>query len=184
MTQVRIIGGQWRGRKLSFPDVAGLRPTQDRIRETLFNWLMPLIANRHCLDLFAGSGALGFEALSRGAASVTFVEQNPVIADALQTNLAKLDRDANATIYTGDARNFLSQWREPVDVVFLDPPFAEPELLEPLWNLLIASPGLSADALVYIEADRCTEFALPVGWCEYRKKTTKHVQYGLYCKDI
>jgi len=119
---VRIIGGLWRSRILEFPDVADLRPTPDRVRETLFNWLGRDLTGLSCLDLFAGSGALGFEALSRGAASVVMVEKNAAALAALRENARKLAA-ANLTVVRGDALEFARGARSRFDVVFVDPPY-------------------------------------------------------------
>ncbi|XOV83755.1 MAG: 16S rRNA (guanine(966)-N(2))-methyltransferase RsmD [bacterium] len=128
-SQVRIIGGLWRGRKLSFDGGPDLRPTLGRTRETLFNWLRPYIRNARVLDLFAGSGALGFEALSQGAAHATFVDTNGRTIAALQTNAAILGVQSDCHIVKADGLRFLQRLTEPVDIVFLDPPFAGPERL-------------------------------------------------------
>jgi len=148
--RLRIIGGSWRSRLIEFPDLPGLRPTPDRVRETLFNWLGRDLTGRHCLDLYAGSGALGFEALSRGAASVTMVERAPRAWRALQANAALLDaRGLNAL--RGDALEFLARLPASAkfDVVFLDPPF-EQGIPEAMWQRLVQA--LSADAEVYLES--------------------------------
>ncbi len=120
---VRIIGGSWRGRRVSFPDAPGLRPTPDRVRETLFNWLQSSIVDSRCLDLFAGSGALGLEALSRGAREVVFVERDQLTARALQAELKRLGGTPKARVMELGAARFLRSPGEPFDVVFLDPPF-------------------------------------------------------------
>lgn len=157
MAEVRIIGGMWKGRKLRFPETAGLRPTMGRARETLFNWLQPDIHGARCLDLYAGSGALGFEALSRGALKTTFVDRSRVVTRALQKNAEMLT--AQADIVTGPAQRFLNrienednpepQW----DLVFLDPPFASHEL-ERCLGALESAHYLTDDALVYFEQPR------------------------------
>jgi len=116
--QVRIIAGRWRGRKLDFPDAGGLRPTSDRIRETLFNWLVPVIPGARCLDAFAGSGALGFEAASRGAERVVMLERNPVIVAALQASREKIDNGV-IEIHATDAASWLRRCDTPFDLVFL-----------------------------------------------------------------
>ena len=149
--RVRIIGGVWRSQMIPFPDLPGLRPTPDRVRETLFNWLGQNLAGRHCLDLYAGSGALGFEALSRGAASVTMVERAPRVCRALQDNAVLLGaRDLN--VVCGDALEFLAG--VPVstrfDVVFLDPPFGA-GISEGLWPRVLER--LSGEGLAYLESD-------------------------------
>lgn len=153
--RVRIIGGLWRSRMIPFPDLPGLRPTPGRVRETLFNWLGQDLTGKHCLDLYAGSGALGFEALSRGAASVTMVERAVRAWRALQANAALLGA-RGLNIVCGDALEFLAGVSSgaPVstrfDVVFLDPPFGE-GIPEDLWPRLIES--LSDEGLVYLECD-------------------------------
>ena len=124
---VRIVGGEWRGRPLRFPEVAGIRPTPDRVRETLFNWLQQQVAGRRCLDLYAGSGALGLEALSRGAREVVFVDVEPAVVRHIGDTLRNLGCDRGRTV-RADAAAFLAQPATPFDVVFLDPPFAAPVL--------------------------------------------------------
>ena len=146
--RVRIIGGLWRSRILRFPDVDGLRPTPDRVRETVFNWLGQDLSGRHCLDLFAGSGALGFEALSRGAASVTMVERNPGAFRALRENAALLDA-AHLNLVCGDAIEFLRRTADMFDVMFLDPPFGE-QLPDRTWPLLLER--LADGGLLYLES--------------------------------
>ncbi len=165
--RVRIIGGIWRSRILRFPDVDGLRPTPDRVRETVFNWLGQDLSGRHCLDLFAGSGALGFEALSRGAASVTMVERDPRAFRGLKENAALLGAP-RLNLVCGDAIEFLRRASERFDVVFLDPPFGEP-LAEGTWPLLLG--WLREDGLLYLESG--VEFRGSPGL-----ETLKHGQAG------
>jgi 16S rRNA (guanine966-N2)-methyltransferase len=155
--EVRIIGGQWRGRKLRFPDREGLRPTLSRVRETLFNWLAPSIHEARCLDLYAGSGALGFEALSRGAAEVTFVERDRKAAAALKNNAEILD--ARASVRQMTAERFLAGNSEPFDLILFDPPFADTRALDLLPVLL--DSHLSADGLLYLETGRRATLPLP-----------------------
>lgn len=133
-SQVRIIGGSLRGRKLSFADLPGLRPTGDRVRETLFNWLQPLIEGARCLDLFAGSGALGIEAVSRGAAEVVLVDNAPAVIRQLEKNRSAFNLD-RLTVVRADALQFLDRAPSPFDLVFLDPPF-HGDLLQPLCQRL------------------------------------------------
>lgn len=148
--ELRIIGGIWRSRKLRFPDAPDLRPTSDRVRETLFNWLGQELHGLHCLDLFAGTGALGFEAASRGAASVVMVEQNPAVYRDLREN-ARLLEASQVQILNEDALRFLHSNRQAFDVVFFDPPFNKGWL----GGLLETIPGhLAPQARVYIEAER------------------------------
>jgi 16S rRNA (guanine966-N2)-methyltransferase len=154
VNEVRIIGGKWRGRKLRFPDVPGLRPTLGRVRETLFNWLAPSIQGSHCLDLFAGSGALGFEALSRGAAHVTMVEANRRAAQALRENAAKLDTDAESCrIVLLSAARFLRETTAQWEVIFLDPPFATGALAATL-GAIRQRHCLASGGVVYFELPR------------------------------
>ncbi len=155
--EVRIIGGQWRGRKLRFPDRPGLRPTLGRVRETLFNWLTPGILNARCLDLYAGSGALGFEALSRGAAEVTFVERDRKAAAALNSNAALLQ--ANARVLQMTAERFLASSSEPFDLILFDPPFNDRGALRHLGVLL--DQHLAEQGLLYLEARRHDDLPLP-----------------------
>ncbi len=148
--RLRIIAGAWRGRRITFPDRAGLRPTPDRVRETLFNWLAPRIAGARCLDLFAGSGALGLEALSRGAAAVTCVESDPVAARALAATVAALAPE-RGRVLEADALAFLEGEPAAFDVVFLDPPFGS-GLLATVTRVLDARGWLAPAAWVYLEA--------------------------------
>ncbi|TVZ37250.1 16S rRNA (guanine966-N2)-methyltransferase [Alteromonadaceae bacterium 2753L.S.0a.02] len=176
---LRIIGGQWRGRKLSFADADGLRPTGDRIRETLFNWLAPLIQGSHCLDLFAGTGALGLEALSRGAAQVTFVEQNHGVANALKANLSTLACTA-AAVHNSDALSWLEDPDSgPFNIVFVDPPFAK-NLWEQALTNLEESTLLSNDTLIYIESPREQAVDIPKSWRVYKHKYAGAISYGLW----
>ncbi|MGI9229812.1 MAG: 16S rRNA (guanine(966)-N(2))-methyltransferase RsmD [Gammaproteobacteria bacterium] len=149
--QIRIIGGHWRGRKISVADAAALRPTPNRARETLFNWLAPHIEGAACLDLYAGSGALGFEALSRGAASVCMVDADSGAVAALRRNQARLQADAAEIIHT-DALQWLQQNTAIYDIVFLDPPF-QSGLLERSCELLLHGGHLSEKAHIYTEAE-------------------------------
>ena len=158
--QVRIIGGQWRGRKLQFAEAPGLRPTHDRVRETLFNWLAPYISGARCLDLFAGSGALGFEALSRGAEHCTLVELNRNASKMLQQNLATLKCEGGRVLNQDWQQALASLPPASIDLVFLDPPFHQ----DPLRQL---SQGqalirvLKPDALVYVEQESSAQIQWP-----------------------
>ncbi len=177
--RLRIVAGIWRSRVLEIADVPGLRPTSERIRETLFNWLVPGIAGARCLDLFAGTGALGLEALSRGAASAVFVEKSQRAIQTLKHNVASLDASA-AVIYPGAARDYLESAGDGVfDVVFLDPPFADDNLGE-LCRLIDESGLLAKTANVYLEQDRARpEPVLPDGWQVLKSKTAGNVRYSL-----
>ncbi len=175
---LRIIGGQWRGRKLRFADGEGLRPTTDRVRETLFNWLQPVIGGARCLDLFSGSGALGLEALSRGADKVIFIERNPKAITALKENL-KLLQAGNTEVHQGDALAWLRGASSTFDVVFLDPPFRQ-ELLAPALKLLADGGWVAEGARVYIETEsELGEPELPPGWELLRSKKAGQVAYYL-----
>jgi len=177
--EVRIIGGRWRGRKLRFPGAPGLRPTPDRVRETLFNWLAPVIRGARCLDCFAGSGVLGFEALSRGAGSVLLVDSEPVLVRYLGRVAGDLDAGAAATVIRADATQWLERATGPFDVVFLDPPYAAgllPDLLRSLSRPGLLAPG----ALVYLEgAAAGGPPALPPGWRLHRSGRAGDVGYHL-----
>jgi 16S rRNA (guanine966-N2)-methyltransferase len=178
--QVRIIGGQWRGRKLTFPNATGLRPTSDRMRETLFNWLTPVLHGAHCLDLFAGSGALGFEAASRGAARVVLVECDPHVASALRDARERLAAH-QVEVIGGEARNFLAGSGNQFDVVFLDPPFSRPDLLEQSIESLQRGQHLADGAYIYVEAAASPDArGAPLGWELWRNKRAGAVSYRLY----
>ena len=156
--QVRIIGGDWRGRKIQFPSIEGLRPTPDRVRETLFNWLSPHIAGAHCIDLYAGSGALGFEALSRGARSCCFIDKNKQVQAALASSMQALNCGDRATMILGDSGSAITL-DHSIDLVFLDPPFAS-HLLAGTLDWLLTSPNIHSKTLIYVEAPKGHE--LPV----------------------
>jgi 16S rRNA (guanine966-N2)-methyltransferase len=180
---VRIIGGGWRGRRVSFPDAPELRPTPDRIRETLFNWLQHCIVDTRCLDLFAGSGALGLEALSRGAREVIFVEQSQAAARALQAELVRLGGTAKARVMELGAARFLHNGCAPVggpfDVVFLDPPFGRGMLAE-YAPVLDAGGWVKNGGLVYLEKERSGGVpALPAYWEVLKSKSAGEVGYHL-----
>lgn len=180
--QVRIIGGSLRGSKLAVPASAGLRPTPDRVRETLFNWLQPVIAGAHCLDLFAGTGALGIEALSRGAASVTFVEQSPPLAAALRDNLLRLHQHAG-TVRCHDALEWLATGTDaPCGVVFVDPPFAA-DLWHEAMGRLDASTWLAEHAWIYVESPQDVTPEVPVHWRCQREGRAGLVRYALYRRN-
>lgn len=177
-SHVRIIGGDWRGRKLEFPaTVQQLRPTPGRIRETLFNWLCYRITGACCLDLYAGSGALGVEALSRGAAEVTFVESDHKSARLLEKNLQRLGNASK--VYNLDARRFVRQVEGKWDIVFLDPPYRH-GMLQQILRLLHDHGRLAENALIYIEAEReLGEIILPTGWNYIKSKKEGRIEYFL-----
>lgn len=178
--RLRIIGGQWRGRKLAFPEVAGLRPTGDRLRETLFNWLAPEIVGARCLDVFAGSGALGIEALSRGAGYCLLVERDRLAANALRSHLALLSC-TSAKVQEGDALALLERGNAeaPFDVVFIDPPFTLGAWSKTV-DSLVKGRWLAADATVYIEAPADYPLVVPADWSLHRDKCAGKVAYRLY----
>ena len=181
--QLRIIGGQWRGRKLNFADEPGVRPTADRVRETLFNWLMVDIEDARCLDLFAGSGALGLEALSRGAKEVVFVDSNPKVVNTITAQLKTLGVE-NAQVIKQRAESYLgSVTPKPFDIIFLDPPFHK-DFLMPIILQLIENHWLKEDTLIYIEAEKnLGEPELPEGWGFYKSKTAGQVGFYLVKKS-
>jgi 16S rRNA (guanine966-N2)-methyltransferase len=176
---VRIIAGSWRGRRVSFPDLPGLRPTPDRVRETLFNWLQHSIVDARCLDLFAGSGALGAEALSRGAKSVVFVEQAQLAARGLTAELARLGGAAKSRVVEMGATRFLRTPGDAFDVVFLDPPFGQNALLEYI-PLLDAGGWVKPGGLVYLENEKSAGVpGLPSHWELLKSKSAGEVGYHL-----
>jgi 16S rRNA (guanine966-N2)-methyltransferase len=178
---LRIIGGAWRGRRLRFPPQEEIRPTPDRVRETLFNWLGPRVPGAHCLDLFAGSGALGLEALSRGAAHVTFVERDAVAVRELRARLAEWQA-VGGQVEHSDALRFLGNSPRPFEIVFLDPPFAS-ELLTQVSGALEEKHWLSANALIYVETDAASGLPrLPACWQVTRTKRAGAVGYHLLAK--
>jgi len=178
--QVRIIAGQWRGRKLDFPTIEGLRPTSDRIRETLFNWLTPLLPGAACLDLFAGSGALGFEAASRGATRVVMNDCDARVGRALRANGERLAAH-QVEVVVARADDYLAGAEACFDIVFLDPPFARSELLSRGIARLSASGYLAPGAHIYIEtAAQSAIIGIPDDWGLLKQKRAGAVDYRLY----
>jgi len=176
--RLRIIGGRWRGQRIGFRPLPGLRPTPDRVRETLFNWLQPVIEGAHCLDLFAGSGALALEAASRGAASVTLVERDPGVAGHLRDLCASFAAPRITVIET-DACHFLNRRPGPYDLVFLDPPFGS-GLVERCLPLVTSGGVLNGRAMVYLEYPaRGGPPGLPPTWVWFRHRQAGEVGYGL-----
>jgi len=174
---IRIIGGKWRGRKLSFSPSANLRPTKDRVRETVFNWLAKNIVGARCLDCFAGTGAFGFEALSRGAAYVTMIDKSPQIIKQLTAN-AKLLNAQNFDCYCA-AMPHLNQPLTQFDIVFLDPPYHQ-NLIAPCCELLINTHLLKDNALVYIEAEtELSPLPTPLNWQIVKQGKAGPVAYFL-----
>jgi len=180
--RLRIIGGSLRGSRLSVADLPGLRPTPDRVRETLFNWLMPVIDGARCLDLFAGTGALGIEALSRGAREVDFIERDPRLARSLRDNLARLHQPAS--VREGDALAVLDGAPErPYDLVFVDPPF-DTGLWASACSALEAHGWLTPNTMIYVESPADAAFDLPPDWQPYREGKAGAVRYALYRRSI
>ncbi len=180
---LRVIAGKWRSRKLEFPDIEGLRPTSDRVRETLFNWLQDCIPYANCLDLFAGSGACGIEALSRGARFVSFVDISASATTAIKRNLGLLGA-SDYEVVCKDSLTWLSSVKKAsgtqYDVLFLDPPFAS-DLLARVVNLVEASETLAKDAHIYIEsAQEVSSNLLPQNWQMRKSKKAGKVYFYLY----
>jgi 16S rRNA (guanine966-N2)-methyltransferase len=176
---VRIIGGSWRGRRVNFPDIPGLRPTPDRVRETLFNWLQHDVAGARCLDLFAGSGALGLEALSRGAQELVFVEQAVAAARGLKEQLTRLGAAGKAQVAEMGAARFLRTPAPPFDIAFLDPPYGREALAEYV-PLLDTGNWLKVGGLVYLENEKAAGApALPPHWEMVKSKAAGEVGYHL-----
>jgi 16S rRNA (guanine966-N2)-methyltransferase len=180
---LRIIGGEWRGRKIHFPPVQAIRPTPDRVRETVFNWLQGVTPGSRCLDLYAGSGALGLEALSRGAREVVFVDVEPAVVRHIGETLRNLGCDRGQTV-RADAAGFLGQPATPFDVIFLDPPFAAP-VLPDTCRRIEAGGWLKEGGLVYIESPAAAgEPELPSGWTLLKSKRAGEVGYHLARRDV
>jgi len=179
---LRIIGGSWRSRVLPVPDAEGLRPTTDRVRETLFNWLQTDVPGSCCLDLFAGSGALGLEAASRGAREVVMVEKASAVFKTLQQNIKTLEA-SQVSVINQDALDFLKQQQQSAafdgrlkfDIVFLDPPY-QSALLEPVIDLL----PLAAGTKVYLEARKGDDIAVPKNWSLLKDKLAGQIHYSLF----
>ena len=180
---IRIISGQWRSRKLPVHDAEGLRPTTDRIKETVFNWLMTDVKNARVLDCFAGSGSLGFEALSRFAGFTHFFELNPQAAKQLTANLATLKCD-NAEVSQGDTLTLLEQApKHAFDLVFIDPPFRK-GLVGLAINKLTAQPWLADEALIYVETEsELTSIPAPPNWRLLKEKSAGQVTSRLYLSE-
>lgn len=179
---LRIIGGEWRGRRIHFPPLAAIRPTPDRVRETLFNWLQGVIPGSRCLDLFAGSGALGLEALSRGAREVLFVDVEPAVVRQLGETLRMLGC-SRGRVLRSDASGFLGRPDAPFDVIFLDPPFGLPVLAEACRSIE-AGGWLAPGGFVYLESPAAAgEPELPRGWTLLRSKRAGEVGYHLVRRD-
>jgi 16S rRNA (guanine966-N2)-methyltransferase len=181
---IRIIGGRWRGRHLSVPALPGLRPSPDRVRETLFNWLQGLIDGARCLDLYAGSGALGLEAASRGAAQVVLVDRSPEACAGLRQRVRELQGEQGLEVVQMSAEAYLSTASEPFDLVFLDPPYRQ-DLLAPTCAELQRRGLVKPGSRVYLEAEsELGRPVLPSGWRLLRSKQAGAVGYHLaLCGD-
>ncbi len=178
--KLRIIGGDWRSRQLSFVDAPGLRPTPARVRETLFNWLQYEIAGKQCLDLYAGSGALGFEAASRGAKSVIQVETNAEACRCLKDNALALSAADRIKVVQSDVSRYLSGDAQAFDVVFLDPPFGM-DLAVQTCRQLESCGWLAKYAKIYVETERHFEFSnMPENWRQLKSKSAGEVGYHLF----
>ena len=174
---LRIIAGEWRGRRLILPDDSAVRPTPDRVRETLFNWLGPTVEGAKCLDLFAGSGALGLEALSRGAASVCFVEADRRLAERIAQHIERLE--ARGEVLTRSAEAFLEANRERFDIVFLDPPYDTE--VEPLLARLV--PALAPGGQIYVERNRAEGLPQAAGLSWRKQSRAAATAFGLAVFD-
>jgi 16S rRNA (guanine966-N2)-methyltransferase len=178
-SSLRIIGGIWRSRKLLFPCIDGLRPTADRIRETLFNWLAADIHQARCLDVCAGSGALGFEAISRGASLAVMLDNHPAAVEQLKANCKTLQTD-QVQVHRQDALSFLKAGcAQPFTLIFLDPPFAA-NLWQPLAEALQQGHWLAPEALIYVEAPLNQTLQLPASWRLIKDKKAGQVAFRLY----
>ena len=184
--QLRIIAGSWRGRKLGFLEREGLRPTTDRVRETIFNWLQMDLPGSRCLDLFAGSGALGFEAASRGAAKVVMVDDDIETSNLLKSNIGLLEAQQVEAV-CGDAIRFLQRCDQKFDVVFIDPPY-QSDVIAQCCELLESKQCLSDRAKIYIECDASIDLSkdsngLPDNWQCLKRKTAGQAGYHLFTRD-
>lgn len=177
---VRIIGGHWRGTKLPVADVTGLRPTSGRVRETLFNWLQPILPGARVLDLFAGSGALGLEAVSRGAREAVLVERDPALAANLRQIAARLPDGDRVQVVCADALAWLRDAPGTFDLAFVDPPFAA-NLWRPALDAVTAR--LVGDAWLYVEAPHEADATPGAGWLPHREGRTRDVRYAVYRRD-
>ena len=176
--KVRIIGGRWRGTRLAVPAAPGLRPTSDRARETLFNWLQPALPGARVLDLFAGSGALGLEALSRGAAEALLVERDPALARALEESLQRLDAGSGTRVVRADAVGLLAvPLHGRFDIVFVDPPF-DAALWQP--TLAALGPWLADDAWLYLESPSQARIEPAPDWLPHRESRSREARHALY----
>lgn len=182
--KIRIIGGKWRNRNVIFPEIPDLRPTADRIRETVFNWLLTYVVGANCLDLFAGSGALGFEALSRGAAHVTFIDRSDQVINALKKN-ADILKATNVEFIRGECPSDVPLLKNiPFDIIFLDPPFRQ-GLIGKAGEWLERIQIMSKKTLIYIEVEKDLKpLSVPENWKAYREKETGSLSYSLFLRYL
>ena len=178
---VRIIGGEWRGTRLPVLDRDGLRPSADRVRETLFNWLQPMLPGARVLDLFAGTGALGLEAVSRGAREAVLVERDPQLAESLRQLAAKLPGGGRVQVAYADALSWLQTASSGFDLAFVDPPFAGD-----LWGPALAAVDgrLCENAWLYVESPVSRAIAPAPGWRPHREGKTREVRYAVYRRGL
>jgi 16S rRNA (guanine966-N2)-methyltransferase len=183
---VRIIGGDLRSRKIEFPTITGLRPTSDRVRETLFNWIQMDLAGHSCLDLFSGSGALGIESLSRGASSVTFVEENQIAAKSIQENLNRLHL-SEGQVVCSDALKWIDNQKSSItkyDVVFLDPPFSS-NIMASTCQHLVSNGLLNKACKIYAETSiDPNKIIFPQGWRRLKEKKAGQVFFSLFINGL
>lgn len=174
---VRVIGGRWRGTRLPVANIDGLRPTPDRVRETLFNWLAPVLPGARVLDLFAGSGALGLESVSRGAAAAVLVERDPALAATLRELAGRLDGAEGVEVVQADALRWLSTRPGPFDIAFLDPPFASDA-----WQAALAGvlPAMAPGGWIYLEGPPQLDLVLPAPWQLHRDGRTRDTRHALF----
>lgn len=179
---LRIIGGQWRSRKLPIADLPGLRPTMDRVRETVFNWIAFNLPQATVLDLFSGTGALAFESLSRGAKSAVMLEKSPVAAQMLKENLQLL-KTPDGQVLNQDTLSYLNKPAlKPFDIIFIDPPFHQ-DLIEPVCDLLETNGYLTSGSLIYIEAEKMLAINPPSNWQLQKQKEAGQLSYALWRRD-
>lgn len=181
MAELRIISGKWRSRRITFFDYPGIRPSLNQVRETVFNWLQTILPQARCLDLFAGSGAFGIEALSRGAAYVDFIDYHPRVVSSIQQSLKRLDAQSLSQVQQGLIPQDLQRIKQSYDIIFVDPPYAT-ALLQQTLDYLKRSSLLAPGGVIYIEAAKDDLIDL-TGWDIKRHKSTKRLQYGIISRS-
>jgi 16S rRNA (guanine966-N2)-methyltransferase len=182
LNEIRIIGGKFKSKKISVINATGLRPTASRVRETLFNWLMHDIRNSACLDLFAGSGALGIEAYSRYAKNVTFVEKNKACFEALKKTINTFEH-TGCNLINADAKIFLTDTKQTFDIIFFDPPFSDPNLYD-LIQIIVSRKLLNSNGLLYVESPKSLQNNMTDNWHLIKEKKTQQAFYALYQRSI